>query len=242
MIPPTICLLVAAMIPAADPAPTTAREALKPFNLFVGKWKGTGVPDGPGGAKAKEFWTETVEWTWQFKGDDAWLVATFEKSPNFQSGELRYHRDSKRFTFEIATADKKKLVYRGELTPGKGKEQLLTLERTDDDTKAAERLVFTLLHHNRYLYRLDGKPAGAASYSRQYQVGVTKEGESFADVPKGPECIVSGGTGSSRVVHNGKTYYVCCSGCRDAFKDDPEKYIKEHEEKLKKEAEKKKEK
>jgi len=23
------------------------------------------------------------------------------------------------------------------------------------------------------------------------------------------------------------TYYVCCSGCRDAFNENPEKYIKE---------------
>ena len=31
------------------------------------------------------------------------------------------------------------------------------------------------------------------------------------------------------VAYQGKTYYVCCSGCRDAFRDDPEKYIKEFE-------------
>ncbi len=235
---PTLCLVLAALVPGADPAPATAREALKPFNLFVGKWKGTGVPDGVGGAKAKEFWTETVEWTWQFKGDDAWLTATFDKSPKYKSAELRYLADKKLFAIELVTVDGAKLVYRGELKPGQGKEQILTLERTIEDSKATERLVFTLLHHNRYLYRLDAKPAATASFARQYQVGVTKEGESFANVPKGPECVVSGGTGTSRVVHNGKTYYVCCSGCRDAFKDDPEKYIKEFEAKQKKEAEK----
>ncbi|MGL4465489.1 MAG: YHS domain-containing protein, partial [Planctomycetia bacterium] len=25
----------------------------------------------------------------------------------------------------------------------------------------------------------------------------------------------------------GKTYHVCCTGCRDAFNDDPEKFISE---------------
>ncbi len=30
-----------------------------------------------------------------------------------------------------------------------------------------------------------------------------------------------------RVTYNGKEYYVCCSGCREEFKADPEKYIKE---------------
>jgi YHS domain-containing protein len=42
------------------------------------------------------------------------------------------------------------------------------------------------------------------------------------------------------VLYKGKTYYVCCSGCRDAFKDDPEKYIKEFEERKAKEAKEKK--
>jgi YHS domain-containing protein len=36
------------------------------------------------------------------------------------------------------------------------------------------------------------------------------------------------------VTYKGKTYYVCCTGCRDAFKENPEKYIKEFEESKKK--------
>jgi YHS domain-containing protein len=230
-------LLALLLVPAADPPNgLSAREALKPFNLFVGKWKGTGVPDGPGGAKAKEFWTETVEWTWGFKADDAWLVAAFDKNPTYKSAELRYDREKKQYTLSLVPAEGKPILYRGELKPGTGKEQILALERTDE-ANAVERMVFTLLHDNRYLYRLEAKPAGAASFARKYQVGVTKEGSNFATATSSPECIVSGGKGTSRVTHKGQTYYVCCSGCRDAFKDDPEKFIKEFE--AKKLAEKK---
>ena len=35
------------------------------------------------------------------------------------------------------------------------------------------------------------------------------------------------------VEHMGKTYYVCCGGCRDEFRENPEKYIKEFEAKQK---------
>ena len=35
------------------------------------------------------------------------------------------------------------------------------------------------------------------------------------------------------VSFQGKTYYVCCSGCRDAFNEEPEKYIAEFEAKKK---------
>ena len=68
-----------------------------------------------------------------------------------------------------------------------------------------------------------------------YQVGATKEGVAFASGDGKPECIVSGGLGTTKLEYKGKTYYVCCSGCRDAFNDNPEKIIKEFEERKKKE-------
>ena len=46
-----------------------------------------------------------------------------------------------------------------------------------------------------------------------------------------PECIVSGGAGTMAVSYMGKTYYVCCSGCRSEFNESPAKYVKEYEEK-----------
>ena len=94
--------------------------------------------------------------------------------------------------------------------------------------------MFSLLHYNRYLYRFETRPAGSAlGFDKKYQVGATKEGVPFAEVPKGPECIVSGGLGTMKVTYKGKEYYVCCSGCRAEFQADPEKYIKEAEAKAK---------
>ena len=40
-----------------------------------------------------------------------------------------------------------------------------------------------------------------------------------------------GGTGTSTVSFQGKTYYVCCSGCRDEFYATPAKYVAEFEKK-----------
>jgi hypothetical protein len=58
----------------------------------------------------------------------------------------------------------------------------------------------------------------------------------FAAGDARPECVVSGGLGTMAISYQGKTYHVCCSGCRDAFKDEPEKYIKEFEERKAQEA------
>ena len=111
------------------------------------------------------------------------------------------------------------------------------MERTDDKSGETQRLVVSLLHSNRYLYRYDVKPADHTTFTQVYQVGATKEGASFASVDDGPECVVSGGHGTMSTTYKGKTYYFCCTGCRDAFADNPEKYVKEYEARKAKEKE-----
>ena len=71
------------------------------------------------------------------------------------------------------------------------------------------------------------KKDGTTVYVKDYLVQATKEGQSLGAKEKKNECVVSGGLGTMKVMHKGETYYVCCSGCRDAFNDDPEKFIKE---------------
>ena len=155
--------------------------------------------------------------------DDAWLTVSFEKGKHFTGGELRYDAKAKQFTLTLTT-DKIEQAYTGTLGEGKQKEPILTLERADGNT--VSQFTVTLLHGNRHLYQMSSRPKAVESFTRLYLVGATKEGEPFAEVAKGNECVVSGGTGTMTVTHNGKTYYVCCSGCRDEFKADPEKYIK----------------
>jgi hypothetical protein len=223
-----------------DPKPETARTAkaaLQPFNVLVGSWRGAGAPEGTQAERAAGVWAETAAWGWQFKDQDAWLAVTFDKGKHFTRGELRYtpgkdQKDQPRFTLTLTAPDKSTATFVGTLTD-KGK--VLALARTDGPAGEEQRVVFNLLHHNRHLYRFESRPAGTTvAFEKKWQVGATKEGVPFADVPRGPECIVSGGLGTMKVTYKGKEYYVCCSGCRDEFKDNPEKYIKEFEEKAKK--------
>jgi hypothetical protein len=213
-------------LPAAEePARRTPKEALQAFNDLIGSWRGTGdLVQGTREEKQKGFWTETIKWEWQFKGQDTWLKADFEKGKHFARGELRYLPDKDRYRLTLWTPAKEEQVFEGAL-----KDRRLTLERGDDATKESQKLTISLLHANRYLYRFEVKKAPQAVFTALYQVGATKEGVPFAAGDGKPECIVSGGLGTMAVSYKGKTYYVCCSGCRDAFNDDPEKYIREFE-------------
>ncbi len=218
-----ICL-AAIMLGAEPVTPTPAKEALQPLNGLIATWKGTGYPDGTRDERAKGFWVEKIEWSWLFQKDDARLKMTIADGKHFRSGELRYLVKPQEYELRLVGVDKSEQVYRGQLTAGKQKEQMLVLERTTETE--IHQLTFTLLHSNRYLYQLATKPKDAKNFTRVYQVGATKEGEPFAEANKGPECIVSGGRGTMSVSFQGKTYYVCCSGCKDEFNADPEKYIK----------------
>lgn len=220
-IPLSVFLLI------GEPVPKLGKEALQPLQALVGNWKATGTPEGSREEKQKGFWTENIACAWQFKGQDVCLQFTFDKGKHFTKADLRYLSESKTYELTAITSENEKQTFVGNLTEGKQKEQVLTLDRT---TKTeTHRLVVTILHSNRFLYRFETKPLDGTSFTRKFQVGATKEGEPFASVGKGNECIVSGGRGTIPVTHAGKTYYVCCTGCKDAFKDDPEPYIKEYE-------------
>lgn len=219
------CLLFAGMAVATEPSP---RETLKPLGFLIGSWKGTGSPDGSADERQKGHWTETVSWEWQFKRDDAWLAVAFDQGKHFSKGELR--TKGEKLTLTIVTPDKKELAYTGTLTA-----KQLVFERPMPESKQVERLTFSLLHENRITYKLETRAETGTSFTRKYLVGLTKEGVAFADVGRPErECIVSGGTGSISVSHEGKTYYVCCTGCRDEFKANPAKYVAEWEAKRKK--------
>lgn len=223
----TIMLLLSVGgVRAADT--TDPREALKPFGTLVGSWKGTGVPEGNREERQNGFWTEMISWEWSFQGTEVSLKAVIRKGKHFTAAEIRPAKQADRFEVVMNTVDKKSLVFSGQF-----KNQRLIVERTDGATKETQRLTFRLLHSNRIVYQYDVRPEGKTLFAKKYQVGVTKEGEPFAAGESGPECIVSGGQGTIQVSHMGKTYYVCCSGCRDEFKANPEKYIKEWEAKQK---------
>jgi hypothetical protein len=210
------------------PDAKSPREALQTFSDLIGDWKCTGTPNGTREEIQKGFWTEKMSWEWQFKDKDAWLKLAFEKGKNFTGGELRYVPDKDHFTLTLNTVKKEKITYIGNVEM-RDKTKIVTFER--EVGKDTERFVFTLLHNNVYNYRYEEKPDGRPLFRVKWKVLATKEGEAFATGSGKPECIVSGGAGTSPVTYMGKTYYVCCSGCRDEFNASPAKYVKEFEEK-----------
>jgi hypothetical protein len=201
-------------------------EALQAFNDFVGPWRGDGQLESAESAKQRD-WKETINWSWKFKGDDAWITVAFGKGRFFKNGEIHYQADKDKYVLTLETKEGKKVEFDGKLAEDG---RSFTAERVDDEKKEAQRITFGLVGDIRSTYRYEHKPEGRTSFIKDYRVGATREGESLASSKDNrPKCVVSGGLGTIAVSFKGMTYYVCCSGCRDAFNENPEKYIKEFE-------------
>jgi hypothetical protein len=197
-----------------------AKEGLQALQEFIGDWKGNGGPDKPKPGPKDPLWKESVKWGWKFKGDDSWLTVEFKDSKVFKSGEMRYLVDKKKYQFTAVGLDDKKLVYEGELKDG-----LLTLERDDDKMVTHQIQMNTAADGVRFIYRTARKE-GTTIY-KDMVVAATKEGEALGATEKKNICVVSGGRGTTMVSYKGENFWVCCSGCAEAFKENPEKYIAE---------------
>jgi YHS domain-containing protein len=207
---------------AADQA--KARKALQELQDYIGTWNLEGTQKD--GAKTVA-WKETVKWGWKFNKDgDAWISVSFAegKGKYFTTGELKYDLEKKQYELTLTPAAKgaPPQKYVGGIVKGS-----LKVEFKDEKTKDVQRLTMnTAAEGVRFVLKAEKQDGGKGLFAAAYAMNGNKDGESIAGGAKKPECVVSGGAASMAVQYNGKTYYVCCSGCRDEFNANPAKYAK----------------
>jgi YHS domain-containing protein len=218
--------------PTRSAAPLDSKDALKRFNPMIGGWRGVGQPRR---GSAKGAWSEKASWTWQFKTDKRVLkdqpgpaatsvatsVAIRYKSPLSKlivDGLFGYNTRTGLFTLQATMADKTRRSYTGK----PGSDGSLVLESTADKKKQVHRLTIRTLNPKRMTVLHERRRQSSTFYTRVAGIGFTRAGTRLATANLGPLCIVTEGKGTSKVSYKGKTYWVCCSGCRDAFLDDPE--------------------
>lgn len=216
----------AAANPAADgeAGRFAARQALELFNPLIGEWRGVGQLQRN---SAKGSWKESGEWVWQLKKDAVAIRYDVHDGKYITSALLTYEPQKKLYVLLATLADNSPRRYEGTLADKK-----LTLESAVDSEGKVHQLVVTQLNDKRTLVLFQQRNADQERFARVAEVGYTREGTRLAEEGAGePVCIVTGGKGTSKIDYKGKTYWFCCSGCRDAFNDDPDGVIADAEEK-----------
>ncbi len=243
----------------ADPAPTAGgmkakspgkpqagTEAiiaqLKDLQVLLGTWRGITQKEYDGFKAVDE-----TEWVWDFQSqpEQPALVMESDKSPYYRKASLTYQpaEDNYLLTLTGPEGEETKLVglFSEEITDETGdngkpqRSYKLTFTETalSDDDGQALQLVLNQKNNDRYMLEVYRQRRGADRFFRVDTVSTQREGTSLAQIDEGygeKTCIISGGLGTITVSHNGQTYYVCCTGCKAAFEDDPERWIARAEE------------
>jgi hypothetical protein len=217
--------------PAIDAA---AKKQLERVQQLVGQWKGVGQPQR---GSTRDSWVEEADWAWSFDQSAHGGVALVGKLPMgkyFTAVKLVCgERDGAYDLFATPAAGSQELRYSGALDEA-GK--LLLVAPQPRDGLPARISIRFVAGGDRLLMLLERKGT-ADQFIRLAEVGYTRQGSGFGKGSSGPECVVTGGAGTIEVTHAGVKYYVCCTGCLEYFKDNPDEVIAEY--KARKEAAKK---
>lgn len=213
-------------------------EKLKPLQIVLGEWRGTTRKEFDG-FKA----VDHHEWIWDLQTDPQQpaLTLTSDKSPYLRTARLTWDAEQSKFRLKATDADGTSRDFEGDFTepvrevvgPDDKLHRVFRLQLTETPASVAAadgeawQVAFAQQENNRYLLQVD-KRRGSADFRRYDTVSTQREGTSFAldDSDYGEKtCIISQGLGTMTVSWKGKTYWVCCSGCKAAFEEDPESWI-----------------
>ena len=211
------------------------KEALTALQDYIGVWKGVGQPRR---GSNKGNWIEQADWAWKFDGGHSAIAFTSPEGKFFKQGELRPGEKSGEFVFAGTLPDGKTQEKYAGAVNAEGRLMLQAAQPADG--RPTQISIRQVADGARMLILFEQAVPGSDLFNRLAEVGYTRQGSGFGQGNNGPECVVTGGYGSIAVQHNGKTYYVCCTGCRDLFNDDPDAVLAEYRERKLKEKEKKK--
>lgn len=201
------------------------KQMLSQFNNWIGTWRGVGLVKR---GSTRGSWFETADWQWQFEKGRASLLYKIKDSKLFQSAELKFDQKTKQYTLTTQIDKEQTRDYVGKMVKKK-----LVLESKPKNDEQVYRISMSLLNPKRFVALHQKRHQNSKFWNRIAEVGYTRKGTSLARAGAGqPECIVTGGTGTIIVEHQGKTYYVCCSGCKQSFDDDPEGTVAAYKEKV----------
>lgn len=210
---------------------------LQPLQILLGQWRGTTRREYEN-FKA----VDNHEWVWDLRTDPERPALTIDsdKSPYLKKGRLSWDPETEKFTLTATDAAGAERTYTGdfsepvhEIVGSDDKlHKVFRLEFSEDESAAPGaseywQLAIAQQENNRYLLEV-AKRRGSAGFNRFDTVSTQREGTSFAISDSGyaeKTCIISEGLGTTEVTYKGRSYWVCCSGCKAAFEEDPAAWI-----------------
>ena len=208
---------------------------LQQLQVLLGQWRGTTRRDYEN-FKA----VDNHEWVWDLrtKPEQPALTIQSDKSPYIKTARLTWDTAQSRFVLTVVDPAGVTKEFSGDFTDpvheiAGSDDKLhkvfrLEFDQNDSgDNSEVWQFAFAQQENNRYLLEV-GKRRGKADFARFDTVSTQREGTSFAVSDTGyaeKTCIISEGLGTMEVTYKGRSYWVCCTGCKAAFEEDPATWI-----------------
>ncbi|MCG6155070.1 hypothetical protein [Rubinisphaera margarita] len=224
---------------ASEQQAETIISALKDLQILLGTWRGITQKNFDGSKSLDE-----TNWVWDFKTDKARpaLIMASGANPYYRQARMTYDPAQKQYQLQLTDPEGTTADFTGEFTaeivdePGDDDKPQRTYKLQFTETGDADkprRFVLNQQNNNRYLLEVYEQRGSGDRFFRIDTVSTQREGTSMALIDEGygeRTCIISGGLGTMTVSYQGKTFYVCCTGCKAAFEEDPERWIARAEE------------
>lgn len=200
----------------------------------VGNWRITGQPKRGSNAGA---WSTRGRIAWQkvLKEQNVGLPAQAKaelwllmpESPMWTSAGIRFDPKTGRIadlvTYDSKTGQPRSLL----LQPTDRDDRFILISQPSDNlAQNDERWTVQRRSPDRWTILVESRKSANSGWSRLVELGLTREGTTIALGDGQKKCVVTGGLGEIEVTVNGKTVFVCCSGCRDALLEDPDAFLK----------------
>lgn len=244
---PVVVAMFCGLATAFDESPPEAeqlakdKEALGVLQICVGSWKGVGQPKR---GSTEGAWVESADWAWKFHEQRAQIVVQLTDGQYFKSASVNVDDKGELQLRGIGKDGKTETKYRGKVTSAEEELPVIVfIAETPADGlgDAPARITLRMVAQGDRLLLLFEKRIGDSDrYLRLAEVGYTRKGSDFGKGTTQRECVVTGGAGTIPVTHDGQTFYVCCSGCKDLFDMDPAGTIADYVARKKAEKEKRK--
>jgi len=208
---------------------------LQPLQVLLGQWRGTTRRDYEN-FKA----VDNHEWVWDLRTKPVQPALTIQsdKSPYIKTARLTWDTAQSKFVLTVFDPAGVTKEFSGDFTDPVHEivgsddklHKVFRLEFDQNDTgdnSEVWQFAFAQQENNRYLLEV-AKRRGRANFARFDTVSTQREGTSFAVSDTGyaeKTCIISEGLGTMEVTYKGRSYWVCCTGCKAAFEEDPATWI-----------------
>jgi hypothetical protein len=205
---------------AAD-AKTTDKQALAALQPYIGVWRGVGQVQRGSNRGA---WREQADWAWKFEREHASVVFHVHDGKYFADGKIHPGEAGMLDLDLTEPAGQTQVQYRG----SKGADGALVFVALKPGGNGPARVTMRQVADGDRLVVLLERRVTEDRFSRLAEIGYTRQGSTFAKGSTQPECVVTGGAGTIPVEYQGRTYYVCCTGCKELFNDDPAGVLAEY--------------